>query len=64
MAPDLPVRTRELDIAEASQPLGTRLADGFVVVDRRLAHAAKVGERELARRRRKLADRSRARNRR
>lgn len=64
MAPDLPYHGRELTLAEASKPLGASLDDGFVVVSRELANAAKVGERELARRRRKIADRCRARNRR
>lgn len=66
MAPDMPVRTRPLtDLEERLTPtLGTILSDGFVVVDRRLANAAKVGARELDHRRRKTANRSRARNRR
>ena len=70
MAPDSPVRIRPLTVeeqmAEKNQllRLGSMLSDGFIVVDRRLANAAKVGEREIARRRRKIADRSRARNRR
>lgn len=66
MAPDMPVRTRALtDLEERlAPPLGSTLSDGYVVVDRRLANAAKVGARELDRRRRKTANRSRARNRR
>lgn len=64
MAPDMPVRARPLTDEEMGQPLGSTLSDGFMVVDRRLANAAKVGERELNRRRRKTANQSRARNRR
>jgi hypothetical protein len=64
MAPDLPVRTRELTIGEAQQPLGSRLDDGFVIVDRGLAEAAKRGERSSKKARRRDANRSRARNRR
>jgi hypothetical protein len=58
MAPDLPVRTRELTRDEADARLGSQLADGFVVVERGVAEAAKYGDQRMTRNRRRAEARA------
>lgn len=53
MAPDLPVRIRELGQHELAARLGSQLADGFVVVARGVAEAAKYGDERMTRQRRR-----------
>ena len=58
MAPDLPVRIRELTQDEVDARLGSQLADGFMVVTRGVAEAAKYGDERMTRNRRRAEARS------
>lgn len=53
MAPNLPVRTRELMQDEVYALLGSQLADGFVVGERGVAEAARYGDERMTRNRRR-----------
>ena len=59
MAPDMPVRTRELSVAEEGAALGSPLSDGYVVVERGVAEAARYGDERMTRNRRRAEARSR-----
>lgn len=58
MAPDMPVRIRELGPDEVGAQLGSQLADGFVVVDRGVADAARYGDERMTRQRRRAEARA------
>lgn len=58
MSPDMPVRIRELDPSEADARLGSQLSDGFVVVERDVAEAARYGDERMTRQRRRAEARA------
>lgn len=58
MAPDMPVRIRELTATEVGSRLGSQLSDGFVVVERGVAEAARYGDERMTRNRRRAEARA------